>query len=57
MAQHHVIRPSKRPPDRLKRKLTGGVERDDLAYIEELVQATGRDTVAPETPPEQIDWR
>jgi hypothetical protein len=33
------------------------VERDDLAYIEELVQATGRDTVAPETPPEQIDWR
>jgi hypothetical protein len=30
---------------------------DDLAYIEELVQATGRDTVAPATPPEQVDWR
>jgi hypothetical protein len=30
---------------------------DDLAYIAELVQLTGRDIAAPTTPQEQIDWR
>ncbi len=29
----------------------------DLPYLAELVQLTGRDTVTPVTPPEQIDWR
>jgi hypothetical protein len=30
---------------------------DDMPYIEELVRLTGRDTVEPVTPDEEIDWR
>ena len=30
---------------------------DDMPYVAELVRLTGRDTVEPVTPDDQIDWR